>query len=83
MPKTWEYWSKHVLGYVAPMTDVTEYYVAVHKIQYHINQGYDDAAIAAIWNSGSPNNWESKRGINKHGVEYDVPGYVTKVLAHL
>ena len=81
MPGTWAHWSKQVYGYVAEMTVANEWNVALYKIQYHLNEGHQARAVAAIWNSGSPNNWESKRGINKHGVAYDVPGYVRKVLA--
>ena len=63
------------------MTDVTEYYVAVHKIQYHINEGYSDAAIARIWNQGNPS--PCKAGTNRWGVKYDSCAYERKVLAHL
>lgn len=81
MKGTWDYWSKHVFGYIEKMTPVNEYYVALHKIQYHINQGYDDGDIARIWNQGNPG--PCVRGTNSHGVPYDSCSYERKVLAHL
>ena len=83
MPDTWSYWSIRVIGYVAEQSPINERYVALHKIQSHLNQGYDETEIAAIWNSGSAYGWENKIGVNSSGVSYDVPAYVKKVLAHL
>ena len=74
MPGTWKYWSTHVLGYVADMTPITERYVALHKIQYHINQGYSDSQVALIWNQGNPS--PCKAGVNSKGVPYDSCKYV-------
>jgi hypothetical protein len=65
-----------VLGYVAPQTPKTEYYVALHKIQFHINQGYSDREIALIWNQG--NAGKCKAGVNRHGVPYDSCAYEKK-----
>jgi hypothetical protein len=74
MEGTWNYWSKHVLGYIEEMTPVNERYVALHKIQYHINQGYSDKEIALIWNQGNPS--PCKSGVNSKGVKYDSCHYV-------
>lgn len=69
MPKTWAYWSNRVIGEVAQQTPINERYVALHKIQAHLNEGYDEAEIARIWNQG--NAGPCSKGINKYGVEYD------------
>ena len=69
MPDTWEGWSKRVLGYVAKQTPVNERFVALNKIQYHLDQGNSDAGIFLIWNQG--NAGPCKRGINSKGVPYD------------
>lgn len=81
MPSTWAGWSKTVLGYVAEQTPATEYYVALKKIQHHINQGYSDADIARIWNQG--NAGACVRGTNSSGVAYDSCAYEKKVMAYL
>jgi hypothetical protein len=81
MKGTWDYWSKHVLGQVEPMTPINEMYVALHKIQYHLNQGHDEKAIALLWNQGHTG--PCKAGTNRHGVAYDSCAYQKKVLAHL
>lgn len=76
MPGTWQYWSTHVFGYVEDMTPVNERYVALRKIQHHINQGYTDDQIALIWNQGNPS--PCKAGTNSKGVKYDSCKYVAK-----
>lgn len=83
LPSTWRLFSKQVYGEVREMTPVRERYVAYKMIEGWLEDGYNAKQIAAIWNSGSPHNWENKRGVNKHGVAYDVPHYVHSVLAHL
>lgn len=52
--------------------------VAYHHVSDLLKQGYTQSQVASIWNSGSPN-WEGKVGVNKEGVQYDVPAYVDKV----
>lgn len=74
MKGTWNYWSNYVFGYIEDMTPVNERYVALRKIQHHINQGYSDSEIALIWNQGNPS--PCKAGTNKQGVEYDSCAYV-------
>ena len=78
MPGTWAYWSKKVIGYVAEQTPINERYVALHKIQQHINEGYSDRGIALIWNQGNAS--PCKAGVNRHGVAYDSCSYAQKVL---
>lgn len=63
------------------MTPVNERYVALHKIQHHLNDGYTDADVARIWNQG--NAGPCVRGVNGHGVAYDSCAYQAKVLAQL
>lgn len=81
MSGTWRYWSQHVLGYIADQTPTNEYYVAVHKIQYHLNQGHDERDIALIWNQG--HSGQCRSGVNSHGVSYDSCAYERKVMAYL
>ena len=83
LPSTWKLWSTDVYGEVREQTPTRERYVAYKKIEKWLNDGLNAAQIAALWNSGSPNNWQNKKGINRHGVAYDVPGYVRQVLAYL
>ena len=81
MPGTWAHWSKRVLGYVAKQTPINERYVALHKIQHHINQGHDDAAISRVWNQG--NAGPCVVGVNSSGVAYNSCAYERKVMAYL
>lgn len=81
MPGTWAYWSKHVFGYLEKQTPVNEEYVALNKIQYHLNQGYDEEDIALIWNQGNPS--PCKAGTNSKGVAYNSCKYKEMVLAML
>ena len=83
LPSTWKLWSTDVYGEVREQTPGRERYVAYKKVEKWLEQGYNASQIAAIWNSGSPHNWQTKVGVNKHGVPYDVPKYVSMVLAHL
>lgn len=81
MPGTWKYWSDRILGYVAEQTPINERYVALHKIQTHLNEGYREAGIARIWNQG--NNGPCVRGVNSKGIPYDSCEYEKKFLALL
>jgi hypothetical protein len=76
MKATWSHWSKKVLGYVAEQTPKTEYYVALMKIQTHLNEGYSDSDVAKIWNQGHAGKCSS--GTNKLGVHYDSCAYEQK-----
>ncbi len=83
LPSTWRLFSQDVYGEVVEQTPQKERYVAYKMIEKWLEQGLSTAQIAATWNSGSPHNWEHKKGINKHGVAYNVPEYVKQVLAQL
>ena len=78
MPSTWAYWSKHIFGYLEKQTPINEEYVALHKIQYHLNQGYNEGEIALIWNQG--NAGPCKAGTNSKGVDYNSCYYQKMVL---
>ena len=81
MPETWKMWSREVAGRVLPLTEANEYYVATMKIRNLVEAGYSDADIALSWNQGSRG--ECRRGVNRHGVNYDSCAYKAKVLAAL
>ena len=81
MPDTWRYWSGIALGYIAEKTPKTERYVALFKIQYHLDQGYSERDVAQIWNTGRAG--ECIKGTNKYNVKYDSCEYERKVLAQL
>ena len=51
--------------------------IALLKVTSLVNKGYSNKQIASIWNSGSAN-WNNKIGINKKGVRYNTPHYVSK-----
>lgn len=53
--------------------------VAYSVVKRYKDQGYDPGQISSLWNSGSPDNWQSHSGVNKLGVAYDTPAYVNKV----
>lgn len=78
MPSTWAHWSKQVFGYVEKQTPINEEYVALHKIQHHLNQGYDEGEIALIWNQGHAG--QCKAGTNSKGVDFNSCDYQKKVL---
>ena len=81
MKGTWTYWSQKAIGYIAPQTEKNERYVALFKIQEHLNQGYSESDIARIWNQG--NAGKCVRGTNKFGVAYDSCAYEQKVMSVL
>ncbi|MBK9580275.1 MAG: transglycosylase SLT domain-containing protein [Fibrobacteres bacterium] len=83
LPSTWRLFSIDIYGEVREQTPVRERYVAYKMIERWLEEGLNAAQIAAKWNSGSPHNWQNKKGTNKHGVAYDVPQYVRNVLAQL
>lgn len=80
MPGTWKMHAKQALGNEnAPMTPDNQNAVAYTVLKTWKDQGLNPAQIAAKWNSGSEKNWENKIGVNKQGVNYNVPLYVKKV----
>lgn len=82
-PATWKAQAQDVLGDAnAPMTQANQSVVAQGTIRKLIKSGKNAAQIAAIWNSGSDENWENKVGttsINGQQVKYNVPQYVKSV----
>lgn len=80
MPETWKMWSMDVLGYVPTLTEHTEHYVALKKIQSWVEQGLSARQIALKWNQGHAGRCSA--GTNKHGVKYDSCAYAEKVLAN-
>lgn len=80
---TWNnYASKH--GVNVRLTDATpeqQNEVAYKQIKEWKDQGYNPGQIASMWNSGKPDAYldETYRGVNKHGVQYDVPAYAKSV----
>lgn len=81
MPATWKMWSADVAGRVLPLTPVNEQYVALRKVQGWLDQGYSERQVALIWNQGSAG--DCRRGVNKHGAEYDSCAYAQNVLVAL
>lgn len=73
-------WSAETIGYVAPVTEVNEMYVATLMVQKWIDAGYSDATIFRKWNGGDG---RVKAGYNEHGVYYDTGAYALKALAFL
>lgn len=88
MPSTWEKYSSEYaqsIGQGAQSLDMTsenQDAVAKFKVKQWLDQGYQADQIASMWNSGSPE-YTGKVGINSKGVRYDVPAYVSKVLASI
>lgn len=81
MPQTWAGWSKKVFGYIASQTPINERYVALRKIQSHLDEGYNEEQVALIWNQGNAS--KCKAGTNSKGVAYDSCLYVKKVIGNL
>lgn len=59
-----------------PMTPENQDKIARKKVENLVKAGFTDSEIASFWNSGSPK-WEGKIGVNKYGVKYNVPKYVS------
>lgn len=57
--------------------------VAYYQILEDKQAGLMPEQIASKWNSGNPNAYlQNHKGINKYGVAYDTPAYVSKVVAN-
>lgn len=82
-PNTWKEHAKKVLGNPdAEMTPDNQNAVAYGVIKGWKDQGLNPAQIAAKWNSGQADGWETKVGtttINGKKIRYDVPAYVKEV----
>lgn len=74
-------WSSLCLRYFGRILDITtinnQDIVAYYRVKELVKKGYSDQEIASIWNSGS-SKWENRIGINRYGVKYNVPYYVSK-----
>jgi hypothetical protein len=81
MPATWVQWSGEVLGYPGILTDSTEHYVVLRKVQGWLDDGYSASQIALMWNQGHTG--QCSAGVNKHGAPYDSCAYQRLVLANL
>jgi hypothetical protein len=81
MPDSWKQWAGQYLKNPSATPDkINQNKVAYYRIKELKDQGYKPDQIASIWNSGKPE-WRGNVGINKYGVKYDTPGYVSKVKA--
>lgn len=81
MPKTYKNLAKQHLGDEnAQPTIENQNKIAYSEIKRLKDSGYNPAQIASYWNSGNPDTYKTGGvGVNKHGVKYDVPAYVSKV----
>jgi hypothetical protein len=76
MPTTWKYWSKKFFDEILEPNQANQDLLVYKVIEDLINRGYSTEEIAATWNSGSPDNWQTKVGVNSFGAYYNVPAYV-------
>lgn len=63
------------------MTPTNERYVALAKIEHHLQEGYTPSEVARIWNQG--NAGPCRAGVNRFGVRYDSCKYVRLVMAQI
>jgi len=73
-------WSIETIGYVAPVTETNEKYIATLMVQKWLDAGYSEATIFRKWNGGDGT---IKSGYNRHGQYYDTEAYRLKALAYL
>lgn len=78
MPSTWEYHSKQIVGYIAPVNYINEVYITSHIVQKWLDNGYTEYQIGLLYNGGEI---KEKKGTNKWGVKYDTKAYATKLVA--
>lgn len=77
MNPTWKAYSKQVLGYEAPLSEINDVYVSTHKIQEWLNNGKSVEQIFLMWNSGEkPKKCSS--GVNSMGVKFNSCDYIKK-----
>ena len=75
---TWRMYSYLYFDRLLPMTKEYQDSVAYLKVKNLVNAGFSDLEIASIWNCGKPD-WRGRKGVNRHGVRYDVPNHVRKI----
>jgi hypothetical protein len=79
MNPTWKAYSKQILGYEAPLTEINDIYVSTHKIQGWLDKGKKVEEILLMWNSGEkPKKCSS--GVNSLGVKFNSCEYVRQGL---
>jgi hypothetical protein len=76
MPETWNRYCIRYFKEVLEPTKENQDLIVVTVMEDLINRGYSIEQIAAIWNSGTHKNWETKIGVNSYGAYYNVPAYV-------
>ena len=76
MPGTWNRYCNKYFKKVLEPTEENQDLLVSYVIEDLINRDYSIEEIAAIWNSGSHRNWQTKIGINSKGAYYNVPAYV-------
>ena len=83
MPGNFSAGAKKYLGDEnAPMTEENQNKVAYYTVKELKDKGYGPGQIASMWNAGDPEAYlKDHRGVNKYGVAYDTPAYVSKVQA--
>lgn len=81
MPATYKVLAQKHLGDAnAAPTVENQNKIVYSEVKSLKDQGYNPAQIASIWNSGKPDKYKSGGiGVNKYGVNYNVPDYVKKV----
>jgi len=83
MPETYKAYAKKYLGDENAQPDVANQNKIVYSfVKEKKEAGYNPAQIASMWNAGEgrPNAYkENHQGVNKYGVQYNVPQYVEKV----
>jgi hypothetical protein len=78
LPSSWAYYSLKFYGEVLDITiPANQDSLSLYKVRWLLDKGYTPNQIASFWNSGSKE-WRGRTGFNRHGIRYDVPGYVKK-----
>jgi len=78
LPSSWAYYSLKFYDKVLDITvPANQDSLSLRKVRWLLDKGYTPNQIASFWNSGSKE-WMGRTGFNKHGIRYDVPGYVKK-----
>lgn len=79
MKDTWKYWCIIYFGEILEPTIENQDKVALEVVKALLIREHSPKEIASIWNCGSPK-WDGKIGVNKYGVNYNVPMYVNKFI---
>ena len=79
MPDTWASTTKKYNLDPNDKSRANQNKAAYTQIKELKDKGFKPDQIAAFWNSGKTDGWEAMRGVNKHGVKYDVPAYVNSI----